>query len=265
MSKSGLLLPALLAAMLLVAITACGDDDSDSPATSEPAGSAATDPATSAEPTDDGDVPETGVNALLNPGFEDGQQGWNTAKNPFTVTSEQALSGSAAAELTMRDTTESPVTNTYTFFQEITPAEFPEVLSFNYLVKHWVKGTAKQYISVTVIAYGGTDAFPDCPGETPDECPNYQIRYILGGVSQNPIQVENAKYIYVSRDEPSLDEWVPVTRDLERDFQNTWGAIPKNPEKVRIVAEVRYDDRQGDDGPMEADVYFDDMFLGTRG
>jgi hypothetical protein len=254
-----LLLPLLIAVALTTA-AACGDDDGDEPATDTP------DPAQTSTPAATKIDLEPGVNALLNPGFENGEQSWASAgPNKFTVTSDQALSGSAAAQLTMRATTDSPVSATYTVFQEFTPSEFPEVLSFNYLVNNWAKGTEKQYIEVAVIVYGGTEAFPTCPGPEADECPNYQIRYILGGVSQNPITVENSKYVFVSRDEPSQDEWIPITRDMKADFQNTWGAVPDKPEKIRILAEVRYDDREATDGPMEADVYFDDMFVGTKG
>ena len=49
---------------------------------------------------------------------------------------------------------------------------------------------------------------------------------------------------------------------MGEDFQRLWGAVPQGYEKIRVLFEVRYDDKAQDEGPLEADVYYDDLYSG---
>jgi len=62
-------------------------------------------------------------------------------------------------------------------------------------------------------------------------------------------------------DDPALDEWVPFQVNVRDDFLKLWGAVPEY-EKIRVLFEVRYDDKAKGEGPAEADVYYDDLYFG---
>ncbi len=62
--------------------------------------------------------------------------------------------------------------------------------------------------------------------------------------------------------EPSQGEWVHFERDLHQDFQELWGHVPQRVEKMRVLFEVRYDGKQRGHGEGQADVYFDELYLG---
>ncbi len=46
------------------------------------------------------------------------------------------------------------------------------------------------------------------------------------------------------------------------DFQRLWGAVPQDYESIRLLFEVRYDDKAQGEGPLEADMYYDDLYSG---
>ena len=41
-----------------------------------------------------------------------------------------------------------------------------------------------------------------------------------------------------------------------------WGAVPEGFDKMRVLFEVRYDEKQAGATPAEADVYYDDLYMG---
>ncbi len=202
-------------------------------------------------------------NLFVNPGLEDGRDPWFSIRPPdFILSSDVAHSGSTSAYLQMRDDEESPETKVYYLVQEVTPEEFPEVISGYYRVENWVKGTQKQYLQFVVIAFGPTNLVPVCPGT--DRCPNYQIRYILAGIDREPFEIVNAKFVFLTREEPKEGEWVFFERNVRDDFRRLWGAVPENFEKIRVLFEVRYDDKEPAEDRIEADVYYDDLYLGPQ-
>lgn len=220
---------------------------------------------------DDGDGGRMSEGNLFpNPGFEEGRdpacgpdqfQCWFSLKPPdFILSEDVAHSGSASAYLRMRDNKESPATKVYYLVQEITAEEFPEVISGYYRVDDWVKGTEKQYLQFVVIAFGSQNLVPVCPEG--GICPNYQIRYILAGIDEEPFPIVNAKFVFLSREEPKQGQWISFERNLGDDFRELWGDVPERFEKIRILFEVRYDDKDPDEEPIEADVYYDDLHIG---
>jgi len=205
---------------------------------------------------DDGEsaAPAAG-NLFGNPGFEDGRDPWFSLKPPdFTVSTDVAHSGGASALLPLAaDKSEEGIKIIY-LVQEVKPRELPAVIAGYYRVENWNKGTKKQYLQFVVIVFGADNL--------PGGFVNHQIRYLLSGVEAPPFAIGNAHFVFLSRDDPPIGEWVPFQRNLREDFEKFWGAVPENFEHIRVLFEVRYDDKDIGEGPLAADVYYDDLYLG---
>jgi hypothetical protein len=201
-------------------------------------------------------TPSPGQNLFVNPDFENESDPWYSLseESGFVRTEEQAHSGTASALLRMRDPLQAEGAKVYYLIQEITPEEFPEVVRGYYRVENWHHGTRKQYLQFVVIAFGAQN-FP--AGTT-----NYQIRYPLAGIDSPPFPIGNAHFVFLGKEEPVEGEWVPFETNVKEDFQRLWGAVPEDFEKLRILFEVRWDDKVPGDGTPEADVYYDDLFIG---
>jgi len=202
--------------------------------------------------------PPEGPNLFLNPGFEQGEKPWISLTTgvwgtPFAVSQDAAHSGQHSAFLQMRGTEEAGA-RVFGVVQEVNPKEFPELISGYYRVGQWTRGTDTQYLQFVVIAFGATNM--------PGDYPNHQIRYLLAGASRQPIFIENARFIYVGWEEPTPDGWVYFERNVRQDFIDQWGAAPEGFSMIRVLFEVRYDDKEaGVTDPM-ADVFYDDLYLG---
>ena len=204
-----------------------------------------------------GSAPDASGNLFGNPGFENGRDPWFSLKPPdFTVSDNAPLAGAGAALLEMRAPLDASGPAVYYLIQEISPTEFPEVISGYYRVENWTKGTPKQYLQFVVIAFDVKNI--------PGDFSNHQIRYPLAGIDSEPFPIGNAKFIFVTREQPQQGQWVRFERNLREDFEQVWGAAPQNFTKLRILFEVRYDDKVSGDGTPEADVYWDDLFIGPR-
>lgn len=216
----------------------------------------------------DGQTPNANGNQILNGDFENGRLPWYSLRPPdWLESTDRFHGGSTSAHLQMRDTAASEEDKIYYLVQEIEPSELPEVLSGEYFVENWVPGTKSQYLQFVVIIWADdVAALPTCPptNEAPNgaPCPNYQIRYLLAGINEDPFQISNAKFVYVSSDPPVQGEWVHFERNVKEDFQMFWGGVPKNVTKIRLLFEVRYDNKAPGEGPLEADVYYDDLYFG---
>jgi hypothetical protein len=207
-------------------------------------------------------TPEAGVqlaaNVFENGSFEAGSDPWislTTAAwgTAFSVSSHLAHDGAHSAYLELRAAPDASGAKVFGVVQELSPGRFPEVLSGYYYVDNWIKGTPKQYLQFVVIAFGVTNL--------PGGYANHQIRYPLAGISAEPFVISNAKFRFLSREEPPTGQWVYFERPVARDFEELWGAVPQGFEKLRILFEVRYDDKlAGTEG--KADVYYDDLYLG---
>ena len=267
----GLKLLVLLAVLTvgLAVAAACNGGDEDglsSPGTAGPAStippSTAT-PAGTPEPTIEArptltpgayEPPAGSANVFGNPGLEEGAQYWFALHDEtVTTTTTQAHSGQASAYLKMRDAVEATGANIYYLVQEVDPAKFPEMISGYYRVDNWKRGTLKQYLQFVVIVFA--------PTNLGSAYPNYQIRYPLAGISENPFPISNAYFIYLGKDEPRQGEWVYFETNIQQDFLDKWKAIPEGYSKIRVLFEVRYDDKEAG-AVSEADVYYDDLYMG---
>lgn len=231
----------LLAAVILAG--ACGG------AESQPA-------ATPSRPDIDIDI---AANLFVNPGFELGEQPWFSMStqawgSPFRVSDAVAHSGQHSALLEMSAASGATGDRVFGVVQEIIPGQFPELLSGYYWVEDWARGTEKQYLQFVVIVMGATGL--------PGNFPNYQIRYLLAGIDEPPFQISNARFVFVGKDEPVTGRWVYFERNLRDDFEELWGALPEMFLQIRILFEVRYDDKPAGSGEVKADVFYDDLYVG---
>lgn len=206
------------------------------------------------------EVPAT-ENVLAIPGFEECSDAspvpcspWFALKLPNFTLSDVAHSGDTSALLRMREPPEAAGAKVFYLVQEVAPTEFPEVISGFYRVENWLRGTEKQYLQFVVIAVRADNR--------PPEFSNHQIRYILAGIDEAPFEITNAKFVFLSREDPPIGEWVPFQVNVKQDFIDLWGAAPEGSEFIRLLYEVRYDGKLPGSGATEADVYYDDLYFG---
>jgi hypothetical protein len=195
-------------------------------------------------------------NLLLNPGFEAGQDPWFTLHplTGFTVSSDQAHSGSSSALLRMSDPASASGMQIYDVTQEFELATVPEVVSGWYYVGEWVQNTPRQYLQMAAVVFA--------PENLP-EAETYQIRYVLAGTDSPPYSFSNAEFRFVSREAPVVDEWVEFELPVRQDFEDAFGVAPEGFDKMRFFFEVRWDGKQAGDGEAVADVYYDDLYAGS--
>jgi len=246
---------------VLILVVACGGE-SGVP-TAEPTATPPATPTSLVTPVADSCVPqappEGQANLFHNPGFESGREPWcslHAEEVPsFEVSQDFAHSGTSSAYLQMRVPAEE-AGNAKVFYlvQEVTPEQFPELISGYYRVENWVKGTPKQYLQFVVIDFGDTNLTPVYP--------NHQIRYPLAGISEEPFEIANAFFVFLTKEEPKTGEWVYFERNIKQDFEQLWGAAPEGFSKLRILFEVRYDNKEAGPSPANADVYYDDLYMG---
>lgn len=230
-------------AVALVFVAGCGDED----------GGGA--PAPTPQPGAGADVPE---NVFENGSFEQGEAPWISLTTEawgarFRLTDEVAHSGSHGALLEMRAPSEVDGTKVFGVVQEVSPSEFPEVLSGYYRVNSWERGTPKQYLQFAVVVFGSTNLTA--------EFSNHQIRYLLAGIGEPPFRISNARFVFVGTDEPRVGEWVYFERPIREDFREAWDAVPEGFSSIRVLFEVRYDDKQPG-SELASDVVYDDLYMG---
>lgn len=232
-----------------------------------PAGQEATTRAADAAP-----VPPASRNWLVNPGFERGREGWTAmgtrAWGAFDVVGAPVRSGQRAAHLAVDWPAEGPSrpVKVYGVVQEPAAHPFPSAISGWYRVESWERGhpATDLYLQVVVIVWGDPRA-PALAGveDVAPDLTNYQIRYYLAGLDEPPFRLRNARYRFVTRGDPPLNQWIRFDIDVKRDFEELWGVVPEGYEYVRVLFEARWDNKP-DGSAVHADVYYDDLYLGPR-
>lgn len=207
---------------------------------------------------DDGGGDGSG-NMFPNPGFEEGAEPWYTLneESGFTVTDAFAHSGSSSALLRMDDPVEaSGQGKVYYLVQDLKPEELPEVVEGFYRVENWERGTPLQYLQFVIIA--------SAPANFPTTATNYQLRYIIAGIDSPPFDIGNAHFVFLSREDPVIGEWTKFGAKVREDFQRLWNAVPEDFESLRLLFEVRWDQKTAGSGAPRADVYYDDLYIGDE-
>jgi hypothetical protein len=242
----------VIAGVALLLAAACGGD-SEGP---EPTGtSAATPTSAAATPTGTVTTPPSGEpNLLVNPGLEDGLDPWFSLGPEAAEIGDVAHSGQRGVLLSLGEPPDTGPSGIRTLGQDLGPGQFPEMFSGYYRVENWQRGASKQYLELVVVAFN--------PTNLTIEFPNHQIHYLLAGIDQEPGEVLNAHFVFLSREDPRQDEWVYFQADVGDDFEQLWGAIPEGYSSLRVLFRVVYEDRVGEE-PVEADVYFDDLYFGS--
>jgi hypothetical protein len=139
---------------------------------------------------------------------------------------------------------------------EVAPVEFPESLVGYYYVANWQPMTEKVYIQAVVIAWE-----PD--NLEPADLGNYQLRYILGGITEEPFEIANGKFIFLDTQQFGGGRWIRFELPVRQDFQDLWGAVPTNFDSIRVLFEVRWDDANLlQEQPSQAEVFFDNLYFG---
>ncbi len=250
--------------MLAVLLLACnGGQGETAPPTGTPPNSGT--PAADATAERDSCTPappsvEPTANVFVNPGLEEGRDPWFVLTPPeFLISNEIKNSGEASAQLQMAEPADAVGTKVFYLVQEVAPTEFPEVISGAYLVDGWLRGTDIQFIQLVVIAFAASN-LPQ------GFLPNHQVAYILSGIESEPFEILNARFVYLNSNdpdprEPAIGEWREFEVKVKRDFRALWGAVPEGYQCLRVLFEVRYDNK-GPGAPAEADVYFDDLYFG---
>jgi len=204
-----------------------------------------------------GDKKNEGPNLLANPGFEEGKEPWYSMETsgwgaPFEVSDAVAHSGQYSAHLSLHRPQQPNQHQVFGAVQSLKPSSFPEFLSGFYRVENWKKGTEFQYIQFVVIAF------------LPENAGNIQIRYLLGGAPSEPFEIGNAKFVFVSKEEPKIGEWVHFERNIADDFQQQWGQAPEKVQELRVFFEARYDTPTATQPDIGGDVYYDDLYVGPE-
>jgi hypothetical protein len=196
-------------------------------------------------------------NLLANPGFEEGKEPWYSMETsgwgaPFEVSDAVAHSGQYSAHLSLRPPPQPSEHEVLGAVQDLTPSSFPEFLSGFYRVENWKRGTDIQYLQFVVIAI------------LPENAGNIQIRYLLAGTATDPFRIDNAKFVYLSEEEPRVGEWVYFERNIADDFQQQWGQAPEKVQELRVFFETRYDSPTAIQPDVGGDVYYDDLYVGSK-
>ncbi len=195
-------------------------------------------------------------NLLRNGSFEQGIAPWFSLASEnwagFSITDRYAKDGRFSAYLALRADKNDHGAKVFGLIQELSPQRFPKKLLGYYRVENWRRGTEKQYLQCVVIVWGDRAVA---------QYQNIQIRYILTGIAEPPFAISNARFVFLGGREPTIGQWVHFQRDLHADLLQYWGHVPENFEKIRVLFEARYDDKElGTE--LAADVYYDALSLG---
>ena len=193
-------------------------------------------------------------NLLKNPSFEEGEESWFWMETSdywqeFCISDQTPRTGNRSCLTLLEASPQSQSTLIVGAVQDIFPSSVPEKVSGYYYVEMWKKNAEKMYIQVVIIFFQ----------DEKENYPSTQLRYVLAGISREPFLIGNAKFIFVTREEPEIGRWIHFEMNVKKDLLDTWGEIPSF-KRIGLYLEVRYDSAPS--GEVGAAVYWDDIFLG---
>lgn len=201
-------------------------------------------------------------NILGNAGFEQGLFGWkwldwSKGWAPFALSDSFAYEGKQSLYLPVLSTDKRP-TVVWGGVQELTLAdEIPECVDGYYYVENWSVKDWKQYLQLVII---------DLSHELGPKQGQAQLRYIISGSKEPPLEISNAQYLFAEkerRDMPVVGQWTHFSVNPREDFQRSWQYIPGKGATLRVLFEGRFDHHRTTD-PARGDVYFDNLYFGPR-
>jgi hypothetical protein len=203
--------------------------------------------------------PGPSVNVVSNGGFEDGDAPWAYKQSPnwnaFAISDTVAHSGNHSLELNLRGDDAASGGNIVGAYAALNATEFPEYLSGYYRVDSWNPHAGFQYLQFVVIVRGG---------DFGSEFDVIEIRFALAGINREPFNISNARFIFLSRDQPKLHQWVYFGYPLRQAFATRIGKVPTQWDSIEVFLEVRYDGKTAGSGESSADAYFDDIYAGPQ-
>lgn len=196
-------------------------------------------------------------NVLVNPGFEAGADPWFAPSpdwQPFSVDNLRPRTGTLSLDLQIAADGRTAPSAVSGAAQRIQEDVFPEFLSGYYFVDAWQPGEAVPYLSVTLSIVGGDD---------PDGAAIHELRLMLAGARQALRPLESGAYVFLSRDEPAIGEWVYFAYPVLEAVRSALGWDPLGWQYVDVAFELRYD-RERPAASGAARVYYDDLYLGPQ-
>lgn len=196
-------------------------------------------------------------NLLTNPSFEEDFKGWywldwSKVWGPFNISDKVRHTGRKSAYIKIDERPGSPSKKIHGVVQTLKPDKFPKIAAGWYRIENWKRGVPRQYLQFVVIAW-----------QDYEDNPNFQLRYVLAGVTQQPLPISNARYTILANGiEPETDKWIYFEVNIRDDFQKLWGKIPDNYSKLDFFWEARFDDDPAGAAHIRADAYYDDLYVG---
>lgn len=207
-------------------------------------------------------------NLFSNPSFEEGRAPWTSLADTspywgdFDLSDTVSHSGKHSARLALDSLDPNPRgTKVWGVVRDIETDHLPRTVSGYFQVQGWELGTPIQYLQVAVLVMPTEKGFPEAFN---DPVVPVQLAWVLGGINRPPFRILNRKFIFAGPLEIPQDRWVGFEFDLHRDFQEQWGFVPQEFEKIRILFEARYDGRQPGHGEVSGEVFYDDLYLGDQ-
>ncbi len=211
-------------------------------------------------------------NQLENPGFEQHSDGWGYIADSerwvgFETVESPIHAGDRSARVQLSwkpEDRERPV-HVAGAVQELSPTRFPTRVGGWFWVESWQNASQQtdMYLQAVVIVSGDPQARELISPGSPDatHLDNYQIRYYLGGVTEPPFELTNARLQNVRPGPPPIREWVYFEMPVRDDFESLWGRVPADYDYLRVFFEARWDNKEAG-AALSADIYYDDLFFG---
>ena len=202
-------------------------------------------------------------NLLANPGFENGLESWtwldwSKGWGAFALGTDRAYEGTKSLHLPVVSADKRP-TVVWGGVQEIElKGEIPECIEGYYYVDNWTTGNWKQYLQLVVIDL--THSLGPNRGQA-------QLRYIVSGSKEPPLQIANASYLFAEkerRDTPVIGQWTYFSVNPKADYIQSWHYTPQAGSKLRVLFEARFDLHHDLTKPARADVYYDNLYFGPK-
>jgi hypothetical protein len=180
-------------------------------------------------------------NLLADPGFEGLAPAWVVfpPAGAHEIVTGSAHGGASSIALKL-----SPAIGALAASQPLNPPAFPEFLSGYYRVE---ESDDSAFLQFVVKAAGGA----------PEEV--REVRFVIAGTATEPEPSPQARYVFLSRDAPTVGEWTYFAYPISEAFEARTGVVPQAWTSIDISLEARLLD--GGDG---ATVYFDDLYVGPQ-
>ncbi|MEA3203540.1 MAG: hypothetical protein QOI63_1215 [Thermoplasmata archaeon] len=205
---------------------------------------------------------------LADGGFEAGLGPWHAiAGDPNWIPPElaaQAFAGNASlrTHLVPRQTAGLSVIAGALQQVQFTPgAALPRTLTGHYFVRHWNSTAARTYLQAVVMLYARNGTADTQCQQLPNEYP-CQVAFVLGGVSERPLNVANRRFVFVATPVPQAGRWTDFSIPVADTFRDEWGAVDPPARELRVYLEVRYEKADKDDAhAADVDVLWDGLSL----